>query len=657
MFENIKTFILGKPKNPLQKDTRKHISLIAFFAWVGLGADGLSSLSYGPQEAFLALKDHPYLSIYLLFMISITIFIISMAYKQVIELFPSGGGSYKVATRLIGKFAGLICGTSLLLGYILTISMSIASGVDCLFSLFPLEFQQYKFLTGILTIFLLVYLNLRGIKESIKVFLPVFLSFIITHVFIILYGIFLKCPEAMNSINYASYEITKTSETCGGFFLIALLLQAYSLGSGTYTGLEAISNNVNMLAEPKVQTGKWAMLYMAISLSFLASGIIFMYYLYNVVPVTGETLNATTFSLILKYSSIKSFFLPFILLTETGLLFIGANTGFIGGSSVLANMSIDSWLPKKFQHLSSRLVVQNGIILFGVCAILVLFFTKGSISKLLVVYSTSVFITFTVSLLGLSFYWLKNIKIDTARRIFKFSLSFLGFLICLFILFMLIYTKFMSGGWLAIAINVFVAFVCLIIWTHYKKAKKEMKKLDTLFIDPDSMPNKVNNIENLSINFDLPTAAFFVGNNLGESMHTILWAQRLFVNYFKNFVFLSAGIVDVYSFESDKAIEEMKKKVETRLGYLINYSNSKKIPSMVLCEYGTDHIEKLVDLSEKIKEKFKTVVFFASRVILKNENWITRQLHNETPLALQRNLHMRGMKMIILPVILDLKRK
>ena len=130
----LKRWIIGAPHDPMRPETRSHIALIAFFAWVGLGADGLSSSAYGPEEAFLALGDHTQLGLYLAVAIAITIFVISFAYNQVIELFPSGGGGY---SGPIDRRAGLVSGSALIVDYVLTIAISVASGADALFSLFP----------------------------------------------------------------------------------------------------------------------------------------------------------------------------------------------------------------------------------------------------------------------------------------------------------------------------------------------------------------------------------------------------------------------------------------------------------------------------------------------------------------------------------------
>src|SRR5215218_2425118 len=165
--------IFGAPLDPFSKETRRHVVLVAFLAWIALGADGLSSSCYGPEEAFLALGEHRQLGLYLAIATGITVFIIAVAYNQVIELFPSGGGGYKVATNLIGPSAGLVSGAALVVDYMLTIAISVASGIDAIFSFLPHDVHQFKLASEIAIVVLLVALNLRGMQESIKVLLPI----------------------------------------------------------------------------------------------------------------------------------------------------------------------------------------------------------------------------------------------------------------------------------------------------------------------------------------------------------------------------------------------------------------------------------------------------------------------------------------------------
>src|SRR2546426_8896344 len=142
--DKLRRKIFGAPLDPFSKQTRQHIALVAFLAWVGLGADGLSSSCYGPEEAFRALGEHKHFGLYLAMATAITVFIIAVAYNQVIELFPSGGGGYKVATSLIGPYTGLVSGAELIVEYMLTIAISVASGTDAVFSLLPMGAQWLK---------------------------------------------------------------------------------------------------------------------------------------------------------------------------------------------------------------------------------------------------------------------------------------------------------------------------------------------------------------------------------------------------------------------------------------------------------------------------------------------------------------------------------
>src|SRR6476620_11718290 len=152
----INELIFGAPLDPFGKDTKRHIALVAFLAWIGLGADGLSSSCYGPEEAFLALGRHTHLGLYMAFATAITVFVIAVAYNQVIELFPSGGGGYKVATNLLGPYAGLVSGSALIVDYMLTIAISVASGVDAVFSFLPRAALPFKLETAIVMVVLLL---------------------------------------------------------------------------------------------------------------------------------------------------------------------------------------------------------------------------------------------------------------------------------------------------------------------------------------------------------------------------------------------------------------------------------------------------------------------------------------------------------------------
>ncbi len=644
LLKKVKTLFFGAPRNPLDRKTRKTIALSALLAWVGIGADGLSSSSYGPEQAYVALGNHPQLAIYLAIAIALTVFVISFAYNQVIELFPNGGGGYKVATSLLGKYAGLITGSALTVDYVLTITISVVTCVETTFSLLPTHFQPYKLLVDTALIILLIFLNLRGMKESIKVLMPIFLGFIVTHVVLLAYGIFSHGNQLPALAHNAVTDVHQLAHQAGLLFVIALFIHAYSLGGATYTGLEAVSNNVNVLSEPRVRTGKMTMFYMAVSLGLMAGGIILVYLLWHVHMVSGQTLNAVAFREILGHWRFAHPVLILTLLFEAGLLLMSANTGFLGGPAVLGNMAIDDWVPRRFRNLSSQLVTKNGIVLFGIAALLILYATEGSVTYLVILYSINVFLAFTISLLGLCFYWIRQRhQIDYWLR--RFLLSLLGTIICGGILLLVIFSQFDHGGLTAILITGLVVIGCLLIKRHYSRLNKKLDKLNETLL-PETAPT----LDVPTLNPHQPTAVIFVGKNQGMTMHTLLWIQRLFPNYFKNFIFVRVGLIDMQSYGVEKALASMQNEVESRLDYFIHFIQDKQLSARKISSYAIDPAEKLSCITDELITEFENPIFFASKLVFERDTWFVRWLHNETAFTLQRQLYSKGSMMMILPM-------
>jgi len=644
--DRLKNLVIGEPINPFNPQVLRHVSLVALLAWIALGADGLSSSCYGPEEAFIALGANTPLALYVALATAITVFVISIGYNQVIELFPSGGGGYKVATQLLGSWVGVVSGAALLVDYALTITVSVASGADAFFSMLPAAFYPYRLAAEVGLLVFLMVLNLRGMKESIRFLLPIFLGFVILHFGLIVYGILAHRKGLLAIIPDTVIRTRELASVMGWLPVLALTLHAYSLGGGTYTGLEAVSNNVNRLSEPRVSTGKWTMFYMAVSLSFTAGGFILLYLLWNVKPAVGETLNAVVFRAILGDSPLAQGVLLLTLLLEAGLLFVAANTGFLAGPSVLANMAMDGWLPNRFRHLSSRLVIQNGVILFGISALLLLIWSGGRVSLLVILYSINVFVTFTLSLLGLSVYWAKHRGQASPHWKMRLGFSVFACLVTAGILGVTLYSKFWSGGWLTIILTCVVVGVCCLIRRHYFKINRKLAVLDVQL----KLPVMAEKAVAAPTDPLAPTAVIFVGKSFGVGMHTLLSVTRLFPRYFHNFVFLGFGTVDVKSFSGERALHRMREEEHRMLRYFVDYCHQYGMAAESACEFGTDTVPGLVHLAEQVCERFPNSIFFASKLVFKNDNWITRLLHNETPNTLQRQLHLLGRELVILPM-------
>ncbi len=649
--DKIEEAVIGKPRDPLHPEARRnHIALVAFLAWISLGADGLSSICYGPEAAFLALGQYTHLGLYLAAATFLTVFIIALAYNQVIELFPSGGGGYKVATQLLGPRAGLVSGAALLVDYVLTIAISIAAGVDALFSLLSPAAQPYKLMTEIALGVVLMALNLRGMKESIRVLLPIFLGFVLTHAFLIVYGIVAHAEGLPYLIPDTIKETEQLTQQMGWVFAVSLFLRAYSLGGGTYTGLEAVSNNVNMLSEPRVRTGQYTMFYMAASLSFTAGGIILLYLLWNVQYLPHQTLNAATFGAIIDSwrfdPAIGHALLAVVLALEAGLLFVACNTGFLGGPSMLANMAVDSWVPRQFRNLSGRLVTQNGIFLMGLGAIGILLWTDGNVSVLVVLYSINVFLTFSLSLLGLCRHWWSS-RYDEANWKPRLLLSLLGFLVAGGILVVTVVEKFTEGGWLTLLTTGLIIGLCVAIKSHYEQVRQQLRMIDALYAPK---PDWGEDLPEPPLDPERPTAIFLVGKNRGLGMYALKWLNEVFTGHFRNFIFLSVGEVDAESYGGKGALRSLQYQIENSLRYYVNYCHSHGMAATSRAAYGTDVEAELEKLVVEVVADYPNAVCLGSKLIFDNESWLISWLHNHTAIAMQRRLHLREIQMIVIPI-------
>src|ERR1041385_5604167 len=405
--QRLKRVFIGRARDLSDRMLFHKTSLVAVLAWVALGADGISSSCYGPEQAFLALGNHSYLSLLVAVASIFTIVIICSSYTQLIEAFPAGGGGYLVASKLLSPAAGVIAGCALLIDYVLTITVSIASGADALFSLLPLSFHSGKLPFALAGVAASTILNLRGIRESVLFLLPVFLLFLVMHLFVIAFA-FGTHLGGFGELAGATARDIRTSHAqigIGGMFF--LLLRAYSMGAGTYTGIEAVSNGLPLLREPQVETGKRTMTYMGASLAVTVFGLLLAYLLYGVHPVEGKTLNAVLFEKITATwpGHFGKSFVAVGMAAAMALLFIAAQAGFLDGPRVLANMALDRWFPARFAALSDRFVTQKGILLMGGSALLVLLLTRGAVDLLVVLYSINVFITFSLSQFGMVRHW------------------------------------------------------------------------------------------------------------------------------------------------------------------------------------------------------------------------------------------------------------
>jgi amino acid transporter len=652
-FKKVKTFFLGGARDFTDHRIFHQLALSAFLAWVGLGSDGLSSSCYGPAEAFKALQGHPTLGIFVAIGTGITILIIASSYSHIIELFPHGGGGYLVASKLLSPEMGVISGSALLIDYILTITISIASGADAIFSFLPIGYIGYKLWFAVFGVLVLLLLNLRGIKEAVMPLVPVFLLFVFTHAVVIVYAVISHMGNFSMVYHETGRELTNSFHTLGLFGVLFLVLKAYSLGAGTFTGIEAVSNGLPVLRDPKVATAKKTMKYMAISLSVTVMGLMLAYILFDVRDTPGKTMNAILFeSLTASWGGFYGVgFVWITLFSEAVLLFIAAQTGFLDGPRVLANMALDKWLPTRFAMLSDRLVTEKGILVMGFASLVMMLASNGSVDFLIVLYSINVFITFTLSQLGMVKHWWE--QRGTEKQWFKkLMINGIGLTLTTFILISVLILKFNEGGWVTIVITGVLVLGAFFIKNHYNKTYATLKRLDVIVEAAVLSGSDVHDSTTPAPAYDqkAKTAAILVNGFNGLGLHTLFSVFRLFGTTYKNYVFVEIGSIDAGNFKGADEIENLGSFVRNETSKYVDYMNDHGHYAEAYYSIGTDVVDEVNKLVPAIREKFPDIVFFGGQLVFTNESLMDRWLHNYTVFAVQQNLYVHGIPFVILPV-------
>jgi amino acid transporter len=637
--------VLGAPRDVEDKSIFHKLSLIPLLAWIGLGADGLSSSSYGPEEAFRALGQHAYLAVLLAIATAFTVFVISYAYSRIIEHFPHGGGGYIVATHTIGDKAGVVSGAALLVDYMLTITVSLASCGDALFSFLPMEYHHWKVPFVVFLIVLLVIMNLRGVKESVTLLAPIFLAFVITHAILLGYGIFSHTTQIHVVANEFHTNITKDLGILGGIGILAIFLRAFSLGGGTYTGLEAVSNGMQIMREPKVQSGKRTMVYMATSLACTAGGLLFCYLLWDVKPAEGKTMNALLADAMFSPWPLGYWLALITILSEGALLMVGAQAGFIDGPRVMANMAVDSWFPRRFAALSERLTMQNGVLVMGVAALILLVYTRGSVSALVVMYSINVFLTFSLSQFGMTRFYIRNRQRETKWKQ-HIAVHVVGLALCVTILLITVYEKFGEGGWLTLLITSVFITLCYLIRGHYARVRNSVKQLEQIIEDlPAAGPYNEAPVDPKEM-----TAVLLVSGFNGFGIHTLLSIVRQFPNFYKNYIFVMVAEIDSGAFKGTAEVEALKAHVVDDLMKYVKVTRKHGLPADYRMAVGTDVVDTATELCAELVKEFPRSTIFTGKLVFKKEKLWDRFLHNETAFAIQSRLQWMGTATVILPI-------
>jgi uncharacterized membrane protein SirB2 len=497
----------------------------------------------------------------------------------------------------------------------------------------------------------LLLLNLRGVKESVKILLPIFLVFILTHAALIVYGIASHISALPEVVRGTHVAMARDMSQFGALGVFLLFMRAYSLGAGTYTGIEAVSNGLQILKEPRVATAKRTMAYMALSLAFAAGGILVCYLLWHASPEEGRTMNAVLLERVMGSWavggwSIGTWLVIITLVSEGSLLFVAAQTGFIDGPRVLSNMAMDSWMPHAFANLSERLVTKNGVILMAAAAASLMVYAKGRVSFLVVLYAINVFMTFSLTQISMAKMWLADRQRER-RWVAKVALHSVTLVLCVAILAITTYEKFAEGGWLTFAITSCLIGLCFLVQGHYRSIQREIAELDTILKE---IPTAGALPVTTSVDRKTPVAILMVSGYGGLGVHALLSIQRLFPGYYKNVVFFSVGVVDSGHFKGKTEVDSLIACTERDLKRYVDFARGLGFAAEYRYRIGTDVVLEAEQVCHEVQREFPKGVFLLGKLVFAQEKFYYRFLHNDTAFAIQRRLQFCGLPTIILPI-------
>ena len=459
MFRHVRRALFGEP---LPTHRQSHERLPNLAALAVFASDGLSSVAYATEEILLILVLAGPAALRMSIPVSIAIValiaIVAASYRQVVEAYPSGGGAYAVASANLGRLPGLVAASALMIDYALTVAVSVAAGVAAITSAFP-ELYGHRVAIGVLCICVVAWANLRGARESARVFMVPTYGFVVCLLLTIIVGLF-RQARGLAPVS----ELPTQSDIVGTQALtLFLVLRAFASGCAALTGLEAVSNGVQAFREPVERNAARVMTWLAVLLGVLFLGITVLVSHLHVVPVHHETvvsqITRATFGRAPLYYAVQVF--------TAVILILAANTSFNGFPRLASVVAADGYLPRQLTMLGDRLVFANGIMLLGLISAALLVGFGGQTHRLIPLYAVGVFVSFTLSQAGLVAHWrkLRETQADWKRRA---TINGCGAAVTGLVAVVIAGTKFTHGAWVVLVVMPALVYMMLRIRKHYR---------------------------------------------------------------------------------------------------------------------------------------------------------------------------------------------
>lgn len=601
-YPQIKQLVIGKSL-PTSAHSEERLSNAAALAV--LSSDALSSVAYATEEILLvlvaagsgALGFSLPIAIAIIFLLGIVV----LSYRQTIRAYPQGGGSYIVARENLGLYPGLVAGGSLMIDYILTVTVSISAGTAALTSAIP-ALQPHTVLLCLIFIFLLMLANLRGVKESGRIFMIPTYAFIASIFLLIIVGLFREVTGQITT-EYPSLPITKQLSL---FFI----LRAFSAGCTALTGVEAISDGVLAFKPPEWKNARLTLFYLGTILGLMFVGITFLANSYHVVPEEGQTVVSLLGREIFGNSPVYYFVQIVTLL----VLLLAANTSYADFPRLCYFLARDGFLPRQLALLGDRLVYSNGIVLLSICAAILVIIFKGQVNAVIPLYAVGVFTSFTLSQAGMVQHWFKE-----KSQGWKASaiMNSLGAIATFIVLLVIISTKFLLGAWLVVVAIPVVVGLFAAIHRHYQYVAQRLSIQDIAprsYI-PKPKPEVITH-----------PAVVVVGHLNRGTVEALDYARTIADE-------IVAVHVDIGSTDREK-LQEKWRKLES------------DIPLHIIDSPYRSVIDPIVNFVSEFEERYPDLFTTIIIPAFVTRNWWDGILHNQTTLFLKNALRAKKSRVV-----------
>ncbi len=593
MFKKFKRILIGRPLKSRAIDDEKYGIL---WGLPILSSDAISSVAYAGQEMLLVLLPAIGLMAYgqlpgISFAIIGLLVLLTLSYRQTIDKYPSGGGAYTVAKENLGLIAGVTAGAALSIDYILTVAVSISSAVEQITSAF-VWLKPYTVAVGVGLVLFMMVGNLRGIRESSKLFgIPAY-AFILGIVTMLIMGI----------VNYKSGMTAPkaTMENVAEPIAIILLLRAFSNGCTALTGVEAVSNAVPNFKHPSPKHAKTVLLLLSLIVFLLFGGTSILAYFYQ--PEIGE--KAMLIQLAEQIFG-RGFMFYYITATTFIILVMAANTAYSGFPLLVAVMAKEGYAPRQLSMRGDRLSYSNGIIALSAAAILLIVLFKAKVTSLVGLYAIGVFISFTLSQSGMLVKWFKE---KGKHWHWKAFVNGLGAAVTGTAVLIIAVTKFHEGAWLVVLVIPLLIVGMLKVNKHYKAVARQLhitnEELDQMDTEGSHYANKVI-VPIQSVN--------------KSSIRALRYAKTIS----DNVVAFCVAIDE----EDEKKIREKYSHIKLDVPLVVKYSPFRKV---------VDPLLRFIDSAEYDYEKGDIITVILPQFNVKS--FWHRFLHNYTGIYIQKQL-------------------